>query len=85
MRMALWRRNHASHCCYLAFHCSLQLLKVRQFRIGLLLLLQDDGLSRDDMGCLIDTFGSQPLDFFGALRQATCSQCGAAHVCGSWP
>ena len=31
-------------------------------------LVQDDGLSLGDMGVLIDSFGHQPLDFFGAMR-----------------
>ena len=33
--------------------------------------MQDDGLSRADMEVLLDTFPSQPLDFYGALRSAT--------------
>lgn len=31
---------------------------------------QDDGLSFEDMGILLDAFPEQPLDFFGALRSA---------------
>lgn len=31
---------------------------------------QDDGLTFDDMGILLDLFPNQPLDFFGALRSA---------------
>lgn len=34
------------------------------------LVVQDDGLTFEDMGLLLDTFPSQPLDFFGALRSA---------------
>lgn len=29
---------------------------------------QDDGLSWEDMGTIIDTFPDQPLDFYGAMR-----------------
>ena len=32
---------------------------------------QDDGVSLEDVGALIDSFPGQPLDFFGALRAAT--------------
>lgn len=34
-------------------------------------LLQDDGLTTEDIGGLIDNFPGQPLDFFGALRAST--------------
>ncbi|KAK9814001.1 hypothetical protein WJX73_008754 [Symbiochloris irregularis] len=33
-------------------------------------MFKDDGLSEGDVGILLDTFGQQPLDFFGALRAA---------------
>ena len=35
------------------------------------LFLQDDGLTTEDIGGLIDNFPGQPLDFFGALRAST--------------
>ena len=54
----------------------------------MLLCVQEDGLSQEDVGVLLDTFGRQPLDFFGALRWVV-SQClivwrgkGCARVCG---
>jgi hypothetical protein len=31
-------------------------------------ILQDDELTRDEIGVLVDTFPGQPLDFFGAIR-----------------
>jgi hypothetical protein len=34
-------------------------------------MYKEDGLSRRDIETLIDTFGNQALDFFGALRAAT--------------
>ena len=36
----------------------------------LLVCSQDDGLTFEDMGILLDEFPDQPLDFFGALRSA---------------
>ena len=30
--------------------------------------LQDDGLSPEEVGVLLNTFGDQPLDFYGAMR-----------------
>jgi len=39
--------------------------------LGILWFRQDDGMSMDDMGVLLDTFAAQPLDFYGALRAAT--------------
>ena len=33
-------------------------------------LLQDDGLTYEDMGTLLDLFPQQPLDFFGSLRSS---------------
>jgi hypothetical protein len=37
----------------------------------LLQMYKEDGLARRDIETLIDTFGNQALDFFGALRAAT--------------
>jgi hypothetical protein len=34
-------------------------------------MYKEDGLARRDIETLIDTFGNQALDFFGALRAAT--------------
>jgi hypothetical protein len=34
-------------------------------------MYKEDGLTRRDIETLIDTFGNQALDFFGALRAAT--------------
>ena len=39
-------------------------------RIKQQLLLQDDGLTYEDMGTLLDLFPEQPLDFFGSLRSS---------------
>lgn len=35
------------------------------------MLPQDDGLQKEDMPALLDSFPGQALDFFGALRSAT--------------
>lgn len=33
-----------------------------------MVLMQDDGLTEAETSVLLDTFGKQPLDFYGALR-----------------
>ena len=34
--------------------------------------LQEDGLSTEELARLVDTFPRQPLDFYGAIRCASC-------------